>query len=92
MDQKNVRNFCIIAHIDHGKSTLADRILEAGREQLRLAPLIRALFCEVNPIPVKTAMARMGLCSDLLRLPLCEMSEENRARLFAAMDACGIDA
>ena len=71
---------------------LADRILEAGREQLRLAPLIRALFCEVNPIPVKTAMARMGLCSDVLRLPLCEMSEENRARLFAAMDACGIDA
>ena len=34
----------------------------------------------------------MGLCSDLLRLPLCEMIEENRARLFAAMDACGIDA
>ena len=71
---------------------LADRILEAGCEQLRLAPLIRALFCEVNPIPVKTAMARMGLCSDLLRLPLCEMSEENRARLFAAMDACGVSA
>ena len=71
---------------------LADRVLDAGREQLRLTPLIRALFCEVNPIPVKTAMARMGLCSDVLRLPLCEMCEENRARLFAAMDALGVSA
>ena len=60
--------------------------------QVELLPLIDLLFCEVNPIPVKTAMARMGLCSDLLRLPLCEMSEENRARLFAAMDACGVSA
>jgi len=57
-----------------------------------LPPTTRALFCEVNPIPIKTAMARMGLCSDLLRLPLCEMSEENRARLFAAMNACGVSA
>ncbi len=70
----------------------ADRLLEAGRAQLRLSPLIRALFCEVNPIPVKTAMARMGLCGDLLRLPLCEMGEKNRERLFAAMDTYGVTA
>lgn len=70
----------------------ADRLLEAGRAQLRLSPLIRALFCEVNPIPVKTAMARMGLCGDLLRLPLCEMGEKTRERLFAAMDTYGVTA
>ena len=70
----------------------ADRLLEAGRAQLRLSPLIRALFCEVNPIPVKTAMAHMGLCGDLLRLPLCEMGEKNRERLFAAMDTYGVTA
>ena len=68
----------------------ADRLLEAGCAQLRLSPLIRALFCEVNPIPVKTAMARMGLCGDFLRLPLCEMGKKNRERLFAAMDTYGV--
>lgn len=69
----------------------ADRFLEAGREQLRLSPLIRALFCEVNPIPIKTAMARAGLCSSTLRLPLCEMSEANQKRLFWAMDVYGVN-
>lgn len=69
---------------------LTDRFSEAGREQLRLAPLLRALFCEVNPIPVKTAMAHLGLCSALVRLPLCEMGEENRARLLAAMEECSV--
>ncbi len=68
---------------------LADRFQEAGREQLRLTPLLRALFCEVNPIPVKTAMAHLGLCSALLRLPLCEIGEEHRAQLLAAMEECG---
>ena len=65
---------------------------KAGVLQLRMTDLLRALFCEVNPIPIKTAMARLGLCSGELRLPLCAMQPENRERLYAAMDAYGVKA
>lgn len=47
--------------------------LRAAEMQCRLAPLIRALFSEVNPIPVKAIMAALGYCADTYRLPLCEM-------------------
>jgi len=48
---------------------------------LRLFPLSKALFIETNPIPVKEAMAMMGLIQPELRLPLCRMAEANRERL-----------
>lgn len=54
---------------------------EAGAEQLQLQGLIRTLFCEVNPIPIKAAMEELGLCSGELRLPLCEISPQNREKL-----------
>ena len=63
---------------------------KAGVMQLRMTELLRALFCEVNPIPVKTALARLRLCAPELRLPLTPMSEANRERLFAAMDRYGV--
>ena len=47
--------------------------LRAAVLQCRMAPLIRALFSEVNPIPVKAVLAALGYCSDTYRLPLCEM-------------------
>jgi 4-hydroxy-tetrahydrodipicolinate synthase len=47
--------------------------LRAAVLQCRMAPLIRALFSEVNPIPVKAVLAALGFCSDTYRLPLCEM-------------------
>lgn len=60
---------------------------EAGRLQLQLRALAEILFCEVNPIPVKTALHMMGLCEELLRLPLCEMEESNRERLENVLKA-----
>lgn len=69
---------------------LEDRFREAGQLQLRLSALIRALFCEVNPIPVKAALARLGLCGGELRLPLTALSEMNAARLSRAMEELGI--
>ncbi len=47
-----------------------------------LYPFISALFCEVNPIPVKTVMSYMGLCREVFRLPMCPISEENRGRVI----------
>ena len=53
--------------------------------QMEYLDLIHALFCEVNPIPVKTAMNLMGFNAGPLRLPLCEMDDANLAKLKSAM-------
>ena len=62
----------------------------AGRMQLKLRKLCEALFWEVNPIPVKTAMSMMGFCQERFRLPMCEMEEENRARLRTVLAEYGL--
>ena len=59
-------------------------------EQLRAIPLCNALFCEVNPIPVKKALNLMGKEVGPLRAPLTEMEEENAAKLEKAMKEYGI--
>ena len=64
--------------------------VSAGRMQLRLRKLCEALFWEVNPIPVKTALAMMGFCQELFRLPMCEMEEENREKLKGVLAAYGL--
>lgn len=58
--------------------------------QLELIDLCNALFCEVNPIPVKKAVELMGLCGGTLRRPLTEMEPQNVEKLKTAMKAAGI--
>lgn len=69
---------------------LAGDVVEAAKMQLEAIELIDALFCEVNPIPVKKALNLMGMEAGGLRLPLTEMEEATTARLKAAMEAYGI--
>ncbi len=59
--------------------------------QKQYLPLINALFSEVNPIPVKAAMATMGFCENYFRLPLVPMEENHRQNLLACMRAVGLD-
>jgi 4-hydroxy-tetrahydrodipicolinate synthase len=64
---------------------------EAGRKfQFKLIPLIRAVFLETNPIPIKTALSLMGKCRGDLRLPLTSMSEGNLNKLRHAMTDFGL--
>lgn len=58
--------------------------------QHELSPLIDAMFCELNPIPVKTALGMLGICKDEMRLPLCEISESGRRTVTDALHRCGI--
>lgn len=69
---------------------LAGDYVKAAGLQLEAIELCHALFCEVNPIPVKTAMNLQGWAAGPARLPLCEMEPENKERLEAAMRAYGI--
>ena len=67
---------------------MGEQYKRAAKLQLQYLPLIEALFCEVNPIPIKAALASQGLCKDLLRLPLTPLSALSREKLFYAMERC----
>ena len=64
---------------------------EAIKMQYKLNPLVSALFCEVNPIPVKKAMALLGFCKNEIRMPLTEMEEETTLKLQKAMRDFGLN-
>ena len=65
-------------------------VARARAIQIAGLPLVHALFSEVNPIPVKEALAQMGMIGRNYRLPLCPMAEGTRAQLVEAMKGAGI--
>ncbi len=75
---------------DMTKLCLDGNFAAAADMQLKYLKLINTLFCEVNPVPVKTAAALLGWCSDEMRLPLCEMDDGNKEKLVSVMKAHGL--
>ncbi|MCX5711365.1 MAG: 4-hydroxy-tetrahydrodipicolinate synthase [Candidatus Omnitrophica bacterium] len=65
-------------------------IKRAREIHYKLLPLIKAVFLETNPIPVKTAMGILGMCEPGLRLPMCPMSAENQEKLKKALRDYGL--
>jgi 4-hydroxy-tetrahydrodipicolinate synthase len=68
----------------------AGDLVRARDVYYRLLPLLDALFCETNPIPVKAALAMRGLIQEELRLPLVRIGDSNRARLQLALKEFGL--
>ena len=71
-------------------AALAGNVQRAMEIQFQLLPLHKALFVESNPIPVKWAAARMGLCTEALRLPLTPLTQANQPALERVMRATGL--
>ena len=69
----------------------AGDVAGAAKMQCDFMPLVRSLFCESNPIPVKAAMAAMGFCENYLRLPLVPMEEDHYEVMIQRMRALGIN-
>ncbi len=63
---------------------------KAQSSHYKMLGLIKAMFIETNPIPVKTAMGILKMCDPEMRLPLCEMLPENREKLVEAMKEYGL--
>ena len=71
-------------------AALAGDVRRAMEIQFQLMPVHKHLFVEANPIPVKWAMARMGLCGGTLRLPMTPLSQGNEATVEGALRAAGL--
>ena len=83
-------NVCPAETAQMASLTLNGNVAEAAQMQLKYLPFINALFCETSPIPVKAAMAKIGMCDEELRLPLIPMQDATRQKMFAIMAELGL--
>ena len=74
-------NVCAPYVVEMTRAFMRGDLQKASAMQRDMLPLVRALFCEVNPIPVKYAASLKGFCDGSLRLPLTEISEQNARSL-----------
>lgn len=72
------------------QSFLKGDIAASQAIQQRFYPLFRDLFLEPNPVPIKTALAQMGMCTEDVRLPLCEMSQSTKETLLKTLHTTGV--
>ena len=72
------------------EACLAGQFVEARELHCKLFPLCEAMFLETNPIPVKAAVAALGLICEEYRLPMCELATANREILLQAMRNTGL--
>lgn len=83
-------NVCPAETAQMASLALNGNVAEAAQMQLKYLPFINALFCETSPIPVKAAMAKIGMCDEELRLPLIPMQDATRQKMFAIMAELGL--
>ena len=74
-------NICPKVVADLVNAMLKKDLDKANEIAFKFLPLVKAMFIETNPIPVKAAMAMMGICSDEMRLPMCSLSDEHKESL-----------
>ena len=70
------------------RAALAGRVTEARELHLKLFPLMKNLFMEANPMPIKYALSKIGYCENRLRLPLAEASDNCMAQINSDMKEC----
>jgi 4-hydroxy-tetrahydrodipicolinate synthase len=83
----NIAPFEVVSLV---KAFEKNKIDEAIKIHYRLLPLVKLMFIETNPIPVKTAAALLGMCNSVLRLPMCEMEDANKAKLKQSLKDFGL--